>query len=50
MYGGSTTDNTEAILGVAGVDGLLVGGASPMFTPLLKLLKAHGTKQLKKKA
>ncbi len=52
LYGGSvTTDNTEAILGVAGVDGLLVGGASldvHAFAEIIK--KAHGTKQLKKKA
>lgn len=52
LYGGSvTTDNTEAILGANGVDGLLVGGASldvHAFAEIIK--KAHGTKHLKKKA
>ncbi|MGE5298854.1 MAG: triose-phosphate isomerase [Acidobacteriota bacterium] len=52
LYGGSvTTDNAEAILGVAGVDGLLVGGASldvHAFAEIIK--KALGTKAVKKKA
>ena len=52
LYGGSvTTDNAEAILGVSGVDGLLVGGASLDVHAFAEIIeKAHGTKQVKKKA
>lgn len=52
LYGGSVSvDNASSILGTAGVDGLLVGGASldvHAFAEIIK--KAHSPKVAKKKA
>lgn len=52
LYGGSVSvDNAASILGIEGVDGLLIGGASLDVHGFSEIIKvAHGQKSVKKKA